>query len=283
MIYYLIRQLWTRSPSDLVSALMRKLRLKASSDPRPRWCKVETGPLNGLDLYISPEAVDTWAAMARGTHDSFLFDAVKSRLPVSGNCFWDVGAHFGYHSMALARLAGTGARVCAFEPNPANRSRFALQLDRNSLIGSCVTISPLALSDSIEKARFVFSDHLESGMSSGSHLSNADRPLPGREYKSFHECDVETSTIDALLESGFPKPGLIKIDVEGAEAAVLRGGNQFIQQFQPFLLIEVHHILQMFEITRMLLNWGYQIEVLDRRNASPGRCFIAADPISKHA
>ena len=283
MLYYLIRQLWTRSPRDLVFALMRKLSSKPSSESKPRWCKVESGPLIGLELYIAPEAVDTWAAMAKGNHDSFLFDAVKTRLPVAGNCFWDVGAHIGYHSMSFAMLAGSNGKVFAFEPSPANRIRFDLQINRNTIIKPLVSISPLALSDSNEKARFVFSNHLESGMSSGSHLVNADTPLTQDEYKHFHECDVETTSIDVLIEKGFSKPGLIKIDVEGAEAAVLRGGKQFIQQFQPFLLIEVHHILQMVEITSMLQVWGYHIEVLDRKNATPGRCFIVADPINKHA
>jgi hypothetical protein len=51
---------------------------------------------------------------------------------------------------------------------------------------------------------------------------------------------VRTETIDALVAAGMAPPDLMKIDVEGAEAAVIRGAARTIEAHRPLMLIEVH-------------------------------------------
>ncbi len=51
---------------------------------------------------------------------------------------------------------------------------------------------------------------------------------------------VRTETIDALVGGGMAAPDFIKIDVEGAEGAVIRGAARTIDAQRPMMLIEVH-------------------------------------------
>ena len=268
-------RLWDMSPRELTRAVQRRVGLMASADlPSVEWHRVASGPLAGAELYLATEAVDTWRAMVAGTHDRFLFDTLASCRTLDGLVCWDIGAHIGYHALAFAALVKSGGRVIAFEPNPANLARMSLHLARNPALASRIAVKPIALSDATGFAEFRLSDHVESGMSSGGHLDSATAPNDRSSYGMFRPTQVETATIDGVVGSGeFPPPDVLKVDVEGAEAAVLRGGRVVIRGRRPVLLLEVHHILQMFEVFPLLTDWGYRLEVLDRDHATPGPLF----------
>jgi hypothetical protein len=124
---------------------------------------------------------------------------------------------------------------------------------------------------------FVFARHLESGLSSGSHLAAAQTPNTAGDYALFDRMEVTTATIDELVfQRGLAPPTVLKIDVEGAESLVLAGAREFFKNHHPLLLIEVHHILQMFQVLQLLGQYGYRAVVLDEENASPARCFLIA-------
>jgi FkbM family methyltransferase len=157
----------------------------------------------------------------------------------------------------------------------------AMNLTRNPTLASRISVKPIALSERSGVAEFRFSDDVEGGMSSGGHLTSALSPSDESVYESFRLTQVNTATIDELVGSGeIPAPDVMKVDVEGTEAAVLRGGQEVIRLRRPVLLIEVHHILQMLEVCQLLIGWGYRLEVLDREDAGPGRCFIMGRPDS---
>ena len=52
--------------------------------------------------------------------------------------------------------------------------------------------------------------------------------------------DLETASIDQLIERNFDPPDMIKIDIEGHEFDVLQGASEFLRSNQPLLSLEVH-------------------------------------------
>lgn len=238
---------------------------------RPGWAKIRAGVLKDCELLL-PEGGIVWAEMLQGTYDQFLLDALLPVKQPRGKVFWDIGAHVGYHSLAFAAL---GAKVLAFEPNPANVERLKLHVQRNQGLTPRIRYMAVAVSDADGEVRFSSSDEL-SGESTGGHLDRALPPLPDSAYARFREAVVPAVSIDSLIKRGEDPPDILKIDIEGAEELALRGGREFFPQHNPVLLMEIHHICLMFSIQKLLLEWGYETRLLDQAQASPSRCFIMA-------
>ena len=159
-----------------------------------------------------------------GPHeDSVLFKFLAQNLE-PGQIFIDVGANIGIYSVVIARR--TGARVVAFEPIPATAMvlRDVLQLNKVD----DATVENFALSD---RPDFVRMSGFENGASNFQiSSSNPDISM----------IEVPARTLDDwCLETG-QIPRAIKIDVEGQELAVLRGGAGILRKYRPVLLIECH-------------------------------------------
>lgn len=142
------------------------------------------------------------------------------RILGEGGVFVDVGANIGYFTKLASRLVGKTGSIFAFEPMPA-----ALKLLRmNSAQLSNVVIFPLALSD--KKGTATFYVRKKGDMSSLSHDPSA-RPV-----------QITVSTLDELLAER-SRIDLIKIDVEGSELDVLRGGRMTLSRCRPIVCFEL--------------------------------------------
>ena len=264
----LTQRLWNTSPGSLTRAIRRRIH---NSRARPAWHKVQAGPLLGAELFLPHMDAGAYPEMAAGTFDDFLYAALKGQRDLTGAVCWDIGAHFGYHSLGFAAL---GADVLAFEPNEYNASYLRRHLERNPNLGRKIRHLAAAVAEQDGEMTFVQSSDV-SGSSSGSHLGAALPPLEKATYANFVETKVPTVRIDTLIEQrGENAPDVLKIDVEGAEALVLRGGARFLAKHRPVILMEVHHICLMLEVQELLLRWGYRLQLLDQKHASPSRCFI---------
>lgn len=124
-----------------------------------------------------------------------------------GEHFLDVGANVGSYTV----LAGgaVGARVTAVEPVPATYQHLQRNVALNEL-GERAHCWQLGLSEQPGELRF------SSGLDTVNHVLAEGEDLPA--------VTVPVVRLDDLV--GDDVPVLIKIDVEGHELAVLRGGQQ---------------------------------------------------------
>lgn len=125
---------------------------------------------------------------------------------------WDVGAHYGEYADACHNLL-PAAQVVSFEILPP----VAIYL-RERMRSSSTEVLNIGLSDSIGTVDVVWNKR--------SDTTNSIAPLKENEF--FAHDDLETvtcpvSTVDQLVDEGYAPPNFMKIDVEGHEAAVLRG------------------------------------------------------------
>jgi FkbM family methyltransferase len=267
----LAHRLWHTSPASLTSALSRRLRnRRRAEDP---WIQIAAGPARGVHFQL-PTPVNPGAQeMADGVFDQFIYEAIARIGPLAGMHCWDIGSFIGYHALGFANQ---GAHVIAFEPGTANQERFRQHLARNPELAKRIRLVPAAVSDSDGELTFVQSRDL-SGASTGSHLADAAVPLRAEAYANFERVTVPAVRLDTFFErERVAPPRLMKIDVEGAELAVVQGARSLLTRHKPALFIEVHHILQMFGLQPLLRELGYELEILDREHAVPSRCFLLA-------
>jgi len=72
--------------------------------------------------------------------------------------------------------------------------------------------------------------------------------------------DVIALTLDDAIDVlGLPEPDVLKIDVEGAEALVLRGGRRLLSTRAPALYIELHGAEPQREVLKLLAGMGYSV------------------------
>ncbi len=151
--------------------------------------------------------------------------AVLKKLLKPGDIAVDVGANIGYFSLLFSQCVGSSGRVFSYEPVP----RLASILRNNAELNGFdqITLSSLALSDHDGRALFHVGPEDNSGLSS--------LRLP---RGSIATLDVELARFDKIFNDA-NDIALVKIDVEGAELAVLRGMEGYLCNRRPYLLVEV--------------------------------------------
>ena len=230
------------------------------------------GPLTGVELCFEGDSEEIARQMVTGEHDRFFYEDPRVKHALPHSLCWDVGAHFGYHSLAFASM---GASVVAFEPHPQNAARLRLNLGRNPSLADRIRLRTEALSNHDDVSEFILSDDL-TGPSSGSHLAGATKPLSSVVYKKFQHGRVNTRRVDSLIAEGEESPSVIKIDIEGAELLMLQGAKELLRRKKPLLLIEVHHIHLMFHLGPFLGDFQYRLHLVEGADDCASRCFVIA-------
>jgi len=184
--------------------------------------------------------------------------------------FWDVGTNYGLFTFSL-RAAVPTLKVEAFEPDP---DYVVLLMETLSNHGADrVRVHAVALSDREGTARF--ERDLLTGTTGGLVEASGRSARANEPQWNSRVIEVDASTMDAE-SAKLGMPDLVKIDVEGAELAALRGGYRTLRDHKPILLLECTH--KQDEVRRLLEDLGY--EVRDPRCATvsiagPGMPFMA--------
>lgn len=167
------------------------------------------------------------------------------RFVQPGDAVLDVGANIGVHTLALARLVGPRGYVGAFEPQRLVFQNLCANVALNSL-------------DHVQCVQAAVGD--EPGVL---HLQDAD---PGVE-NNFGGVElgmlagpagapaVPRIVLDDFLAVGSLR--LVKIDVEGMEAAVLRGARRTLARCKPVLYVENDRVGNSPELLALLAELGY--------------------------
>jgi FkbM family methyltransferase len=155
---------------------------------------------------------------------NFLREYVKPGMEIV-----DIGAHIGLFSVYTSQLTGSNGRVICFEPTPGT---FSI-LKRTLALNHCknVTAVQAAVSSQDGDATFYVSDM--AGCNSNSLVKNK----PEKEISGYA---VKLVTIDTIVSTYSLKPSLVKIDAEGAELDVLKGGRQTFSSLKPVIILGLH-------------------------------------------
>lgn len=139
--------------------------------------------------------------------------------------FVDVGANIGEMITDFARLPQI-EKIFAFEPNPRCVAVCKENIRLNDYKN--ITLIPKVANDDGHDVLF--------------HLSDAAPVISSFvEQSSSHSERVAATTLDAELCSE-ELPAIVLIDVEGAEALVMKGGRSYIGHSMPLIIFEYHEV-----------------------------------------
>ena len=171
-------------------------------------------------------------------------------LPIGGT-FVDIGANFGFFTLAAARRQ---ARTLAIEPNPVLFERLTANLGLNALDG--VLTRQVACGAREGAARLAHARDM-----GGGHISEGDEP---------GGYDVPMRPLAALVaEAGFAAIDLLKIDIEGYEDRVL---IPFLRQapeaLRPASILTEHSSRHLWtdDLMAELAAGGYRVAAKSRGN-----------------
>jgi FkbM family methyltransferase len=136
---------------------------------------------------------------------------------------FDVGANFGYYSIRLASSLNETGHVYSFEPCTATFSRLEENIALNNL-GAKITAVQLGFSDREGRASL-----LEDRTNSGAATISGDDKGEA----------ISLQTLDNFCaQRGVNKVDIMKIDVEGHELPVIKGGETILSRDRPLIMIE---------------------------------------------
>ena len=211
----------------------------------------------GTDLDVTPDDSIGRSLTTSGVYELAVSETLW-RLSDRGDTCLDIGANIGYMTSLLAVRVGPAGTVYSFEPHPRVflRLQTNLQNDRHAIPrrehARVVLIQSAIGADDCE-VELVEPECFETNQSGASITNFAqERPVDARKHR------VRLQRLDTLFHQA-EKFEVVKIDVEGAELAVLQGAEKLLagrkirdivfEDFQPFPS----------ECVRLLKHHGYHI------------------------
>jgi len=175
-----------------------------------------------------------------------LLKYIHYAIGVERGCILDVGANIGNHAVFFG-LFISDAVVC-FEPNPKVFPILVENLSSNKINYKAFQ---LGLGDKESEAEIELPTSQENNI-------GAARLVVNRGGNS-----IRVATLDSLLPEikafmNGKKISAIKIDVEGMESHVLRGGKRTLEEYRPDLFVEIMNSDQMQKIEAEVVPMGYQ-------------------------
>jgi len=174
-----------------------------------------------------------------------------------GDFVIDIGANVGLWSISLQKKVTTTGTVCAFEPVPST----FLELQKATKNISNIVIKNIGISDR-KGTEVILCDPIAIAPPGASlsrtvkHIKNIDQLEP---------VNVKLDTLDNIFYAKNESIKFIKIDVEGHEFNVIKGGVKTIAKYKPILFIEILREYWIdnkpnnLEVAQLLLEMGYKM------------------------
>jgi FkbM family methyltransferase len=192
-----------------------------------------------------------------------------------GMVLFDLGAHFGLFALAALHYGGPSARAVAVDASPAALRMVQTQARLNNVVER-LRVLCACVSDEVGTRGMVAVGPLADG-----YYVSPTVHTPASEIKA-----TPTITLDELVHQTGLRPTHVKIDVEGCEDAVLRGGRQLLAGADaPLVFLELHNALlreqgkEPAAVLDQLQDLDYQL--FDLAGAAACRDVLLAMPIAR--
>lgn len=184
--------------------------------------------VDGL-IFNLPNRHCEWRVQTIYTKEPDTVAWIRSMKP--GEVFYDVGANIGLYTMLAAKH---GLQVFAFEPESQNFATLIRNLAMNRFSKGQAVAFPFCISDQ-ERVDTLRLSSLIAGGSCHSFASDLNYKREEKQW-AYEQGSVAFSLDTLVHELQLPQPMHIKIDVDGFEDKVLKGGERVLDHTQSVLV-----------------------------------------------
>ncbi len=190
--------------------------------------------LNCLTSYVLQERQDWFEQEI-----SFVRTFLKSGMNVV-----DIGANYGTYTLTAAKSVGPAGKVWAFEPSELTAAYLTRSIRLNGL--DHVTLIPAGVSNADRQALL--------SINANSELNEVvESEAEG------HTESIALMSLDGWMKTAGARIDFMKMDAEGQEENVIRGGKHFFASCSPLILYEIKHGNAFhLELAQSFMNIGYR-------------------------
>ena len=195
---------------------------------------------SGVRLYCGKST--SYASIARKNFEREVLDA----LDINSGTFIDIGSHLGKYAVIIGKRLENNGEVLAIEPEKRNVGLIKKNISLNKLKN--VILEPVACFNKNKMTKLYLDINFDKG-SANSSLIKCEGKIP---------IEVPSRTLDFLVKKNrLANIKLVKIDVEGAETEVLKGGMKTIKKYRPKIIFETWGNKSLEKVKKLLSKYGY--------------------------
>ncbi len=186
-----------------------------------------------------------------------------------GDTILDIGAHIGLTAAIFGKIVKQEGKVFSFEPTPSSFATLKETIRINGL-QNIVTPVNMPVTEKSGKVKFFVSN---------TDVDVANSLVEWEEGKTLNTIELNATSIDDFMEAQkIKRVDFIKIDAEGAELSVLKGGQKTFLRFKPLIILALHPVainangdslLSIYEFVKKL---GFKIYFENRELSSDEFC-----------
>ena len=240
------------------------------------WHQIAAGPAAGAHVML-PRNTPIAEAITAGDYDQKILQVVESLVSKGDVCF-DIGGHYGCYTLSLAKLVVDG-EVHTFEPVPAHAERIRAAAKKSELKHVQVHQVAMAGETGEMTLQFAEAEGSDDSMAFLDAYGGVDTQAAHEHYRHFSRTTVKARTLDSLLDQ-LPAVQFMKIDAEGAEAAIIGAGLKLISSSKPRLLVELHGIYEAMACAEILSNLNYKAILLTDQKTTLPILWVSRDDLA---
>lgn len=176
--------------------------------------------------FFTPNFITKWRVDTFYSKEPETLDWIDCFVKDKKIVFWDIGANIGLYSI-YAALKFDNINITAFEPSTSNLRILSRNISKNNL-SEKIRINQIPLTHKKNEFLMMQESRFIEGGAMNSFGENID--FKGEVFKPENLYKVYGTSIDYLIESKIlDVPNYIKIDVDGIEHHILRGGLNLLK------------------------------------------------------